>query len=149
MVVFTGLWLYGFILHPDVWWIGVSLFILVWLGIPYFFMPSHLVIDYDNDQIEIKSWGAWGYELKRRHGLSNAKAIQIVCDSGGDSGYTIRKYLVFTDGEEIELPEMKEIESILSRWFEQYFHFQLPVLKMGFSKGLLGEWWARKKKSQK
>jgi hypothetical protein len=101
------------------------------------FVPSYLVIDYDNDILEVKLCEFWGYELRHRRGLSNAKTIKVELDSGGDSGYTIKKYLVFSDGEEIELPETDNIELVLRRWYKQYFHVQLPILKRGFSKGLL------------
>lgn len=145
---FLGAFLYGYIQSPQEWPILLALIVIV-LAATREFLPSFLVIDYDKDFIEVKLWGLWKYDVMRHRKLKTAKAIQIVCYSGGDSGYEIKKYLVFNDGEEIELPETKEIEIIIGQWYERYLHIQLPILKKGFTKGLLREWWAGRKNSKK
>ncbi len=143
---FLGGLLYSFIQRPQ--WPIVIILIVVVLAATREFLPSYLVIDYDKDFLEVKIWRFWKYDVTCHRKLKTVKAIQMLCYSDGGAGCIIKKYLIFKDGEEIELPETKEIEIILSQWYEQYFHIQLPILKKGFTKGLLGEWWADRKKSK-
>jgi hypothetical protein len=85
-------------------------------------------IDYDRDIIETKLWKVWSFMSQSRHGLADATRIQIDVDTGGDSTI-VKKFLVFSDGKEIELPQTKEIENILSGWYEHFFHRRPPVVK--------------------
>ena len=92
-------------------------------------MRSLVEIDYDKDIIETKLWKVWSYVRQSRRGLADATRIQIDVDAGGDSATIVKKFLVFRDDQEIELPETKEIENILTDWYEHFFHRQLPIQK--------------------
>jgi hypothetical protein len=96
------------------------------LAILYAFMRSLVVIDYDKDIIETKLWKVWSFVQQSRQGPADATRIQIDVDTGGGSTI-VKKFLVFSDRQEIELPESKEIENILSGWYEHFFQRQLPI----------------------
>jgi hypothetical protein len=110
-------------------WIMYVLLASSGLAILQFFMRSHVVIDYDKDIIQTKLWKVWSFVRQSRHGLADATAIQIEVQPMVESKSMVKKFLVFSDGQRIELPEAMEIENILSDWYEHFFQRRLPIQK--------------------
>jgi len=128
-ILFSGAALYWGISGGFKDWVMYVLIAASGLAILQVFMRSQVVIDYDKDVIQTKLWKVWNFVRQSRRGLADAARIQIDIDSGGDSASIVKKFLVFSDNQEIELPETKEIENILTDWYEHYFYRQLPTQK--------------------
>lgn len=125
-IVFSGVALYWSISGGFKEWVMYVVVATSGLAVLYVFMRSIMVIDYDEDVIETQLWKVWSYIRQSRRGLADATRIQIDVDTGGDSPI-VKKFLVFNDNQEIELPESKEIENILSGWYEHFFQRRLQI----------------------
>jgi hypothetical protein len=128
-IVFSGVALYWSISGGFKDWVMYVLLAASGLAILQVFMRSHVEIDYDQDIIETKLWKVWSFIQQSRHGLADATAIQIEVHPMVESKSMVKKSLVFSDVQRIELPEIKEIEIILSDWYEHFFQRRLPIQK--------------------
>ena len=126
-IVFSGVALYWGISGGFKEWVMYVLVAASGLAVLYVFMRSSVEIDYDKDIIATRLWKVWSYVRQSRRRLADATRIQIDVDAGGDSATVVKKFLVFSDGQEIELPESKEIENILSGWYEHFFQRRLQI----------------------
>lgn len=129
VIVFSGAAMYWGISGGFQYWVMYVLLAASGLAIVYVFMRSLVVIDYDKDIIETKLWKVWSFIRQSRRRLADAIGIQIDVYDRVESTAKVTKFLIFSDGQAIELPEAKEIENILNDWYEHYFHRRLPIQK--------------------
>jgi hypothetical protein len=122
--------LYGLFATGQHWYLWVSL--VAWsLAAIYTFAPSYLTINSDRDFIETRIWQLTNYDSQSKHGLRNIKSIQLEVHSGGDAPSYYKKYLIFSDGQKIQLPAVKDVETIVAAWYERYLGIHVPIERNG------------------
>lgn len=122
---------YGLATKGHHWIIWLFLVVSLLVAI-YAFVPSYLTLDYDRDFIETRIWRLTYYDSQSKHGLRNIESILLEVRSGGENGPSyFEKYVIFKDGQKIQLPSVKDIEKIVVAWYKRYLRLHVPIEQDG------------------